>query len=134
MEKKKKVSKMVKHFYRVLDEGTLDKLSYQEIASVEKALMMLEGNNDHTFDMRFSFPFFFKRFYIVFLFGRDLRKYERKESTFKLLMLSLAVVIVLSLVSTAIILFLYLIKSAFGINIFEHFSFGVWDWFKNLLA
>ncbi len=134
MERKKKVSKMVKRFYRVLDTGTLDKLSYQEIASLEKAITMLAGNNDHKVDLRFTFPFIFKRFYIVFLFGRDLRKYERKESAFKLLILSLVVVIALSFVSASIILFLYLFKSALGIDIFEHFSFGVWDWFNNLLA
>lgn len=125
---------MVKHFYRFLDEGTLDKLSSQERAAVEKAVMMLGGINDHALDLRISFPFFFKRFYIVFLFGRDLYRDERKESAFKLLILSLAVLIALSVVSTSVILFLYLIKSALGINIFEHFSFGVWDWFKELLV
>ena len=28
---------------------------------------------------------------------------------------------------------LYIIKSAMGINIFEHYSFGIWSWFKSVI-
>lgn len=29
-------------------------------------------------------------------------------------------------------LVLYLVKSAMGINLFDDFSLGIWDWFKSL--
>ena len=45
-----------------------------------------------------------------------------------LLIKIIAIVIVVLLVTLS----LYLIKSAMGIDVFPHFSFGVWDWFKKV--
>ena len=134
MTKQNKAERMVEIFYRALDEGTLDNLSEKEVKAVERAVMVLGGRDDHIVDWRVSFPFFFKRFYMVFLLGRDFRQQQRERSVFTILFLSLVVTIIGSILTVAIVLFLYLIKSALGIDIFEYFSFGVWDWFKELIG
>ncbi|WP_296053344.1 hypothetical protein [uncultured Alteromonas sp.] len=79
---------------------------------------------------RVSVPFTTTRFFWVFLAGRDKRELSRGEINVKrttLIALIFGAIMVSSLMG---LLVLYLIKSALGINLFEHFSLGIWGWFK----
>ena len=82
---------------------------------------------------RKSVSIFNKRYFFVFLLGRDFRQQLRSESPIALFIMTLLTSLgVMSLFSLAVIT-LYLIKSALGIDIFHNFSFGIWDWFKELM-
>lgn len=90
----------------------------------------------HTVDWRgtFKIPFIKKRFYYVMLFGKNSRHLTRREKQIGL-WVSTGVISVFLMFATLLgLLVLYLIKSAFGINIFEGFSLGIWSWFKGLWA
>lgn len=124
--------RQLKNFYRALDDDAFNELSEETKTSIEKAVLALTGDH-HKVDYRATFPFFFKRYYIVLLMGRDLRKIRRKESPFKLIFLTLLLLMFLSLACVSVVFVLYIIKSALGIDIFQH-SFGVWDWFQGLIG
>lgn len=99
------------------------------------ALKMVFGAkkwSTHPIDLRDSFRFFRWRFYFVFVAGRDRRTLsERRYKMMK--WAELALIGGYVLVSMVLGIFaLYLLKSAFGINIFPDHSFGVWSWFKGL--
>jgi hypothetical protein len=92
----------------------------------------VRGGRLHSVDIRptLKFPFVPRSFYVVFLMGKDRRKLSSQEKYTAALMLlafSMSFVLGLALLAT---LFLYLIKSALGINLFEGYSLGVWDWIK----
>jgi len=44
----------------------------------------------------------------------------------------LSLVFITVMQAITLIFVLYIIKSAIGINIFEHYSFAVWGWFKSI--
>ncbi len=85
----------------------------------------------HALDLRFTFPFFDRRYYVVLVAGRSIR-----SSRLQKLILRRAEVIFISLLLMFSIslglLVLYLLKSAMGINLFDDFSLGIWDWFQSL--
>ena len=86
----------------------------------------------HPIDIRFTVPFFSKRFYIVFIAGKSIRSSRLQGRFFRkteIIFISLffAGVFCISL------LLIYLLKSALGINLFSGFSLGIWDWFKEFL-
>ncbi|MGB2078584.1 MAG: hypothetical protein ACPHV3_02290 [Vibrio sp.] len=124
--------KALDNFYQVLDDDIKDSLNPEQIKGVERAVLASAGVRHAKIDWRISFPFFFRRYFLVFMLGRDLRQRRREQSPFAVLILTLMVIICASMVLGLVTLFLYLVKSALGINIFEHYSFGVWDWFKSL--
>ena len=91
------------------------------------------GGRLHSVDIRptLKFPFVPWSFYIVFLVGKNRRSLSAKEKyTAALMLLAFAMSFVLGLALLAT-LALYLIKSALGINLFEGYSLGIWDWFRN---
>ncbi|HIF9245008.1 TPA: hypothetical protein ACX6R4_002624 [Photobacterium damselae] len=132
MATKSKQQKVIEQFYKLLDDNIEESLSYEQRTAVEDAITMLSVASMHKVDIRKSFPFWGKRYYVAFLLGHDLRKSSRNESSLWALFISVLIVIGgITTVSLAI-LSLYLIKSALGIDVFHNFSFGVWDWFKSL--
>lgn len=80
----------------------------------------------HKIDLRTTVGFFRWRYYFVFLFGRNRRELSRLEQRLsivgKALLLTIALLFVLLVV--------YLLKSAAGIDLFPGFSLGIWGWFK----
>jgi hypothetical protein len=88
----------------------------------------------HKIDFRgtFPIPFFSSKIYYVFLMGRNYRTLTRQEQFISAL--TLAVFVTLLIITSVLlgILVLYLLKSALGINLIDGFSFGIWDWFKEL--
>lgn len=85
---------------------------------------------EHALDCRGVIRFFKYRYYFVVLAGRNRRQLSQVEK--KASSVAQAIVVTISLF--IILLILYLIKSALGINIFQGFSFGIWTYFKELFV
>lgn len=132
MSKQEKQSRAVQQFYTLLDKDTQDNLTQEQKEAIEQALNTVSLVNRQPVDIRKSFPFFGKRYFFVFLAGKDRRRLPRdKFSLSEYLVLVMVVLLILSMASLSV-LALYLLKSAVGIDIFQDYSFGIWDWFKSL--
>ena len=86
----------------------------------------------HAIDLRFTLPVLARTYYFVFLTGIDKRprsrnRAERHSHPFatvgNFLFLTLVLLLLVSFVFGA----LYVLKSAFGLNVAPGFSLGVWD-------
>lgn len=101
------------------------------LPQLEALKMVLDvPQRKHSVDLRWQLGIWRWTFYFVFLFGRDRRELTRRQKVMKRLALTL-ILATFVMVSTLFgLLVLYLVKSALGINLFEHFSLGIWDWFK----
>ncbi len=88
----------------------------------------------HSVDIRSTFPvpFIKRRIYFVLLMGRNRRELTRREKQLSAITFALFIAAFIGASTLFGLLVLYLIKSALGINIFENFSLGIWDWFKGL--
>ncbi|MGF1762804.1 hypothetical protein [Aliivibrio kagoshimensis] len=80
----------------------------------------------HKVDVRTTVGFFHWRYYFVFLFGRNRRELSRLEERVSLL----AKAVMLTTALLFVLLVVYLLKSAAGIDLFPGFSLGIWGWFK----
>lgn len=88
----------------------------------------------HPVDLRGSFPlpFIRSKIYFVLLMGKNRRKLSRKEVNLGFISVVL-LILIFFIISTGMgLLLLYLLKSALGINLFETFSIGIWEWFNAL--
>ncbi|PQJ88250.1 hypothetical protein [Aliivibrio sifiae] len=129
----KKQQRLIAQFYASLDETTASELTSEQRKSIERAIIATGLGSNNKVDIRKSISIFNKRYFFVFLLGRDFRQQLRNESPFAVFMMTLLMALgVLSLFALAVVT-LYLIKSALGIDIFHNFSFGIWDWFKELM-
>ncbi|BDX08258.1 hypothetical protein [Planctobacterium marinum] len=93
----------------------------------------VRGGRLHSVDIRptLKFPFIPWSFYLVFLVGRNRRAISQQEQYMAaLLLLAFAISFVLGL-SLMGLLVVYLLKSALGIDLFDGYSLGIWDWFKD---
>ncbi len=99
-------------------------LTYEQKQEFIKVMdrMNVPAKKHHPVDLRFTF-WFIKRWYIVFMAGLDVReeKRDRGYSIFKKSMIVLIRMIFYLGILLIIVLGLYLLKSAFGINIFSEF-------------
>lgn len=129
----KKQQRLLAHFYSSLDEATVNELTNEQKKSIERALISTGLGSNNRIDIRKSVSVFNKRYFFVFLLGRDFRQQLRHESPFALFMMTLLSALGIMALFSLVILTLYLIKSALGIDIFHNFSFGIWDWFKELM-
>ena len=62
---------VIERFYTHLDETIAQGLTPEQKEGVENAILASTLASRHQIDIRRSFPFFSKRYYLVFLFGRD---------------------------------------------------------------
>ncbi len=124
--------KILSRFFSALDDKTEQSLTDEQRVDIEQALCTISTLGRHKLDVRKSFSFFGRRFYWVFLFGRDHRRFVRHENRFIALTLALGSFALGVFLFLFTILTLYLIKSALGINVFQNYSFGIWDWFQQL--
>jgi len=103
----------------------------EQLAHLKIAIGARQWGN-HAVDCRGVVKFFKYRYYYVLLAGRNRRELSIKEQKIA----SFTQALILSSAVTFIILFvllvLYLLKSALGIDIFSGYSFGIWTWFKGL--
>ncbi|HGN9373819.1 TPA: hypothetical protein ACK11E_003875 [Citrobacter pasteurii] len=123
---------VIERFYAQLDVHISEGLTPEQKEGIEKAIVASTLASRHRIDIRRSFPFFGKRFYLVFLFGRDLRQRHRQESTLSTMLLTFLLLLGTLFVTCCVLLTLYMIKSALGIDVFQHFHVGIWDWWLSL--
>ncbi len=129
----KKQQRLIANFYSALDENISNELSFEQKKSIERAVIATGLGSNNNVDIRKSVSFFNKRYFFVFLLGRDYRNKMRSESPLALFFMTLLTCFgVVALFGLAVVI-LYLIKSALGIDIFHNFSFGIWDWFKEVM-
>jgi hypothetical protein len=85
----------------------------------------------HAVDMRGTLSWFSYRYYYVVIAGKNKRQLGRIEQRVTRLMMAVFVCLLLTVCSLFGLLLLYILKSALGINLFEGFSLGIWDWFNS---
>ncbi|WP_165313824.1 hypothetical protein [Vibrio ziniensis] len=132
MSSKNWSDRVIKQFYHTLDSDITESLSDEQKRGIEDAVKSMGLVARHSIDIRETVPWFGKRFYFVFLCGRDHRKQVRERSKLVHFIITLLVLVGVVSIFLLAVLALYLIKSALGIDIFKGFSFGIWDWFKGL--
>jgi len=86
----------------------------------------------HHIDIRGTLPWFNYRYYYVLIAGKNKRELSRAELKASRLFTAFLLTCFLSVSALFGLLILYLLKSALGINLFDGFSLGIWDWFKAL--
>ena len=86
----------------------------------------------HAVDCRGVIKFFKYRYYFVVLAGRNRRELSEKEKKIAEASQVITVSLFSFIVISMLLLVVYLVKSALGIDIFNDYSFGVWSWFKGL--
>jgi len=107
-------------------------LTLAQRTAIEEALMGGQASKGHLVDLRLQIPLFFGRYYVVFLVGRDRRVSTQREEARRLKTLSVSSILffvffLLSPVAGLVLLILYAIKTALGIDVMP-------DWhFKDLL-
>lgn len=100
-----------------------------------EALKVAIGNREwktHPVDIRTTFGLFGKRYYMVFVAGRSRRKAGRLQ---KMIFRKAEVMFISFLIMFMVLagtFFLYLLKSALGLDFMSGESFGGWDWFQGL--
>lgn len=105
----------------------------EQLAHLKIAIGARQWGN-HAVDCRGVVKLFKYRYYYVFLAGRNRRELSLKEQKFARLAQAVIISSAVSFVTLLILLVLYLIKSALGIDMFEGYSFGIWRWFKGLFS
>ena len=110
---------VVERFYAALDQEVETSLTAEQKRGIEQ-------------DFRHSFPFLHRRYFVVFLFGRDLRKVSRESTLFGRIFTTLLITLGVVFALLSILLALYMLKSALGIDVFKNFHVGIWTWFVNL--
>ncbi|WP_350634598.1 3-phosphoshikimate 1-carboxyvinyltransferase [Pseudoalteromonas sp. GW168-MNA-CIBAN-0100] len=86
----------------------------------------------HAVDCRGVIKFLKYRYYFVLLAGRNRRELSKKEQKIAAISQAITISMFSFFVITILLLIIYLVKSALGIDIFSNYSFGVWAWFKDL--
>ena len=105
----------------------------EQLAHLKIAIGARQWGN-HAVDCRGVVKLFKYRYYYVFLAGRNRRELSLKEQKFAKLAQAVIISSAVSFLILLILLVLYLIKSALGIDMFEGYSFGIWRWFKALFS
>ncbi|WP_297476568.1 hypothetical protein [uncultured Photobacterium sp.] len=108
----------------------LNSFDYKQLAAIKKSVAINSGYNDHYIDFRPVIGIGRWRYYAVFLLGKDRRTAPRHQMPIITIIKAIHIVFGLCVVFISAVLALYLIKSALGIDIFKHFSFGIWDYFR----
>ena len=85
----------------------------------------------HKVDFRGTVALMRSRYYFVFLAGKNRRELSRLERQIGKFSIALVTTLFFTFSLLLGLLALYLIKSALGINLFEGFSLGIWDWFRD---
>lgn len=115
-----------------LSPSIRDSLTPAQKAAIEEALMESHPKKSHLLDLRLNIPLFFGRYYLVFLMGRDRRiatrrSEMRRQKSLYFSSIALFCLMFLSPFVIIILLIVYAVKSALGIDLFP-------DWhFKDML-
>lgn len=125
----------VQNLLKRMPEGIANSFSTEQLIGLRHSLG-IRGGRAHSIDIRptLKLPFVPWSFYFVFLLGKDKRRISENE---KLVAVALFLLVLLlfgfGLFAVCLII-LYLVKSALGIDLFEGYSTGFWDWFKETFS
>ncbi|TVO34415.1 hypothetical protein [Vibrio algivorus] len=121
---------VISRVMRAIPQEVLDSFDSKQRDAIEMAVAVNNVRNDHYVDFRPVIGVGRWRYYAVFLLGKDRRKTSSRSSTLSMVLKSLFILASVFVLFSFAVLVMYLIKSALGIDIFQHFSFGVWDYFQ----
>tara|TARA_R110002012_G_scaffold45529_4_gene120925 strand:+ start:2363 stop:2773 length:411 start_codon:yes stop_codon:yes gene_type:complete len=119
----------VKHMLERMPKNVANSFSEEQLTHINTALAGRRWGK-HKLDLRGTLGIGHSRFYFVLLGGKDKRDPSRIES--KIGQLTLAFGFTLFILFSLLVgmVLLYILKSWLGINLFENFSLGLWDWLK----
>ncbi len=119
----------VQHMLERMPNDVADSFTDDQLFYLNSALAGRRWGN-HKVDIRGTIGLLRSRYYFVLLAGRDKRDLSRAESRIgKLVMAGIVAFFLCVSVLTGLVA-LYILKSWLGINLFEGFSLGLWDWVK----
>ena len=123
-----------KRFLNTLDEQTYESLSEQQLKAISDAILKFSKPRIHKLDFRktFSIPFVKLRFYGVFFLGvdrRDLKTREKEIAQQAYIVMGATTLLAFILLS---FVGLYVLKIAFGIDLFNDVSLGGNNWLNSL--
>lgn len=122
---------VISRVMRAIPKEVLDGFDSKQREAIEMAVAVNNVRNDHYIDIRPVIGFGRWCYYAVFLLGKDRRKAPHRSHSLSMICKSVFILTSAFVIFAAAVLVLYLIKSALGIDIFQHFSFGVWDYFRD---
>lgn len=119
---------------RLLDrmpKATGESFSDEQLLHIRNAIGSRNWGN-HTVDSRgvFKIPLLSWQVYYVFLIGKNRRELSTREIWWANILGTVFVVSATTFAILFVLLVLYLLKSAAGIDLFPNFSLGIWHWFK----
>ena len=115
-----------------MPESVRDSFNDEQLMHIRNAIGARNWG-DHSIDKRgvLALPMLGWRYYYVFLVGRNRRHLNSTEKNIARWLGSFLLASVTALAILFILLVLYLLKSAAGVDVFPNFSLGVWTWFKS---
>ncbi|WP_423228051.1 3-phosphoshikimate 1-carboxyvinyltransferase [Phytopseudomonas daroniae] len=113
-----------------LPDDLKDSFSAEQLDALQVAFGARQWGR-HRLDLRGTLKLWRWRYYFVLLAGRNKRDLSRAQQDLSLTAKAVGVSVFIMVSLLVGLLFLYLIKSALGINLFSGFSLGLWDWFRS---
>ena len=110
-----------------MPQGVQNSFSEEQLSHLKIAIGARQWGS-HKVDCRGVVRLFKYRYYFVLLAGRNRRQLSATEKKAS----AIAQATVVTLGFFIVLLFIYLLKSALGINLFEGFSLGIWSYVKSL--
>ena len=110
------------HVMERIDPKVRASLTPAQLSAIKAAVSASRPSKKHPIDIRGVIPFFLVRYYFVILSGRDRRVHTQRTEEKRRWLTSLSGGLMLFILGVApliiiLVLMLYLIKSAFGINV-----------------
>ncbi|MDO6567488.1 3-phosphoshikimate 1-carboxyvinyltransferase [Alteromonas sp. 1_MG-2023] len=122
----------IKHMLERMPKHVVNSFSEEQLTHINKALAGRRWGK-HKLDLRGTLGIGRSRFYFVLLGGKDKRDPSRIESKIGQLTLAAGFTFFIIFSLAVGMVLLYILKSWLGINLFEDFSLGLWDWLKSIL-
>ena len=126
---KSRIKRDAEYYFQNIDGDIRNSLTTKQEWEVKKALNNALGRPSRKIvDIRFTIPLLFSRFFFVLFIGRDIRHQKRKYDlpgevrTANIIFGSFILACMISFTAVTILMLLYLVKCALGINIFPDFS------------
>lgn len=117
----------VQHMLERMPKNVADSFTDDQLFYLNAALAGRRWGS-HKVDIRGTIGLLRSRYYFVLLAGRDKRDLSRTESRIGKLVMAAVVALFLCVSLVLGLVLLYILKSWLGINLFEGFSLGLWDW------
>ncbi|GFD84044.1 3-phosphoshikimate 1-carboxyvinyltransferase [Alteromonas marina] len=117
----------VQHMLERMPKNVADSFTDDQLFYLNAALAGRRWGS-HKVDVRGTIGLLRSRYYFVLLAGRDKRDLSRTESRIGKLVMAAVVALFLCVSLVLGLVLLYILKSWLGINLFEGFSLGLWDW------